>query len=186
MGNTTTPRMPSARPSEEGDPQGLALAKAEGDAYGRTLAHMTGKIAHDGGAKPAGEYLVGYAVEEAEGMYRLVDGELRWEEPSEENVHVEVAVRDLADGRFVPGLTIHATLIDAAGNEIGTHHQPFLWHPYLYHYGRNWTVSGDGAYTLRVRIEAPDFMRHDRVNGRRFAAPVEAEFTDVKIQTGKG
>jgi hypothetical protein len=30
-----------------------------------------------------------------------------------------------------------------------------------------------------VRIEPPAFMRHDRTNGRRFAAPVEVEFPDV-------
>lgn len=119
-------------------------------------------------------------------MYHLVDGELRWEEPEEENVHVEVAVRDGADGRFIPGLTVYATLIDGSGDEVGTHQQPFLWHPYLYHYGRNWVVPGDGEYTLRVQIDAPDFMRHDEVNGKRFAEPVDVEFTGVKIQTGGG
>ncbi len=182
----TEPRTPPARSSEEADPRGLELAKAEGDAYGRTLRHMTQEIADDGGEKAAGDYLVGYAIEEAEGMYRYVDGQLRWEEPEEENLHIEVAVRDGADGRFIPGLTVYATLIDGHGTEVGTHQQPFLWHPYLFHYGRNWVVPGDGEYTLRVRIEPPDFMRHDEVNGKRFTQVVEAEFAGVKVKTGKG
>ena len=32
---------------------------------------------------------------------------------------------------------------------------PFLWHPYLYHYGTNAKVPGEGPYTVRVRID-PD------------------------------
>ncbi len=146
---------------------------------------MAGKEAHDGGEQAAGDYLIGYAVEEAEGMYLMQDGELVWHQPEDENVHVEVSVRDRADGRFVPGLTVHATLIDAAGNELGTHRQAFLWHPWLYHYGRNWKVPGDGAYRLRVQIASPDSPRHDKTNGRRFAEPVEVEFADVSIETGQ-
>lgn len=56
----------------------------------------------------------------------------------------------------------------------------------LFHYGRNWVVPGDGEYTLRARIEPPDFMRHDEVNGKRFTQVVEAEFAGVKVKTGKG
>ena len=94
-------------------------------------------------------------------------------------------VRDGADGRFVPGLSVSATLIDADGNEVGTHEQPFLWHPWLYHYGRNWKVPGDGMYTLRVRVEPPTYARHDKKNGVRYREPVEVEFRGVKIETGQ-
>ncbi|MGI8494297.1 MAG: iron transporter [Pyrinomonadaceae bacterium] len=57
---------------------------------------------------------------------------------------------------------IHLTINDADGKEIGTHEMPFLWHPYLYHYGRNWKVPGDGEYSLHFRIETPDFPRRDK------------------------
>jgi uncharacterized protein involved in high-affinity Fe2+ transport len=67
---------------------------------------------------------------------------------------------------------------------MGTHQVPFLWHPWLYHYGRNWQLPGDGEYTMRVRINAPTFMRHDPENGIRYAEPVEVEFDSVKIETG--
>lgn len=176
---------PPMKSSDEASSQQLELAKQQGQALQQALDHMMQKVAHDGGEKSAGEYLVAYAVEAAEGMYQLQDDELVWQEPGDKNVHVEVAVRDGADGRFIPGLTVYATLIDESGQEVGTHQQPFLWHPWLYHYGRNWQVPGDGTYRLKVNIEPPTFMRHDKKNGKRFAAPVEVEFTSVSIKTGQ-
>ncbi len=110
---------------------------------------------------------------------------MEWVAPQEENAHLEVVVRDGADGRFIPGLTVYATLIDSTGNEIGTHQQPFLWHPWLYHYGRNRKLPGDDIYTLRIRIEAPEFGRHDKISGERFADPVEIEFVKVGITSGQ-
>ena len=93
-------------------------------------------------------------------------------------------MRDAADGRFVPDVNVHATLVDPAGREVGTHRQPLIWHPMLYHYGRNWTVPQDGEYRLRIRVEAPTFLRHDEINGRRFTEPVDVEFTGVRVMRG--
>ena len=84
----------------------LDLALEQGEAYGRALAYMTGEVAHDGGEQEAGHYSIGYAIEEAEGMYEWFEGELVWRNPQDENVHVEVSVRDAADGRFVPGVRV--------------------------------------------------------------------------------
>ncbi len=61
-------------------------------------------------------------------MYEWADGELVWRDPSEENLHVEVAVRNAGDGRFVPGVRVLATLTEPGGDEVGTHEQPLLWH----------------------------------------------------------
>lgn len=163
----------------------LDFARAQGEAYGRALAYMTGEVAHDGGEQRAGDYLIGYAVEEAEGMYEWVDDGLVWRDPGEENLHVEVAVRDGGDGRFVPGRPSVGNPDRSAGNDLGTHEQPLLWHHIIYNYGRNWSVPSDGEYTLRVRVEPPTFMRHDEVNGRRFVEPVEVEFRNVKVKRGQ-
>jgi hypothetical protein len=170
--------------SDEANQEQLRLAKEQGQAFQKALAHMTQKEAH-GAEKPAGDYLVSYAVEHAEGMYHFHEGQLHWQEPQDENVHLEIVVRDGADGRFIPGLTVYATLMDSAGRKVGSHLQPFLWHPWLYHYGRNWQVPGDGEYILRVRVEPPHFMRHDKLNGKRFTEPTEVEFAHVKIETGQ-
>jgi hypothetical protein len=163
----------------------LDLAIAQGDAYGAALEYMTGTVAHGGGQTEAGHYLIGYAVEEAEGMYMFEDGELTWMNPTEENVHIEVAVRDRADGRFVPGVKEFVTVIAPDGTEVGTEEQPLLWHPMIYHYGRNWTVPSDGTYTLKVRVEPPTFMRHDEVNGMRFTQVEEVVFENVSIERGQ-
>jgi hypothetical protein len=180
----TTVHMPPMGSSDEANEHELNLARAQGDSFGRALDHMTQDVAH-GKVQRAGDYLVGYAVEDAEGMYSLVDGELVWRNPQDENIHVEVVVRDGADGRFVPALDVTATLIDSEGNEIGTHQQPFLWHPWLYHYGRNWRVPGPGDYTLRIHIALPNFMRHDKINGQRYATALDVEFTEVTISPGQ-
>ncbi len=177
-------QQPPMQPRDEATETQLRLAKAQGDTFEQAVTRMITAEAH-GAERPVGDYIVGYAVEKAEGMYQLHDGQLRWVEPQEENAHVEVVVSDGADGRFIPGLTVYATLIDSTGNEIGTHQQPFLWHPWLYHYGRNWQLPGDGIYTLRIRVEAPEFGRHDKINGKRFAEPVEVEFVKVGITTGQ-
>jgi hypothetical protein len=172
------------QPSDEATAEQLQLARAQGDALQRALDAMTRMDAHSA-PKRAGDYEVICIAEDAEGMYIMRDGRLEWQEPQAENAHIEIGVRDGADGRFIPGLTVYVTLLDGNGKEIGTHQQPFLWHPWLYHYGRNWQAPGDGAYTVRVRIEAPDFPRHDKINGKRFAEPVEVEFAGVKIKTGQ-
>lgn len=83
-------------------------------------------------------------------------------------------------------MRVTVTLLDPDGKEVGTHEQPLLWHPMIYHYGRNWQVPADGAYTLRAHIEPPTFMRHDEVNGQRFLEAVDVEFNNVKMERGKG
>lgn len=118
----------------------------------------------------AGQYTVVLVQENAEGMYMLEGGQLVWSEaPEEANAHFEIAVADAGDGRFVPGLDVEITLL-RAGQELWTTALPFLWHPFLYHYGGNARVPGAGDdYTVRAHIASPTFMRHDPVNGKRYA-----------------
>jgi hypothetical protein len=180
--NMTATKTPPMIASDEATEDQLQLAREQGDMMGKALDHMITKVADDGQEKKAGDYLVGYAIEKAEGMYMMDDnGELQWHEPEEENIHVEVSVRDGADGRFIPCLTVHARLVDSEGNDAGMHKQPFIWHPWVFHYGRNWHVEKEGDYKLVVDIKAPDFHRHDKKNGKRFADDVNAVFSEVKI-----
>lgn len=182
----TPSRIPPREVSDEADKNQLDMAKAEGDAYQKSLAYMVKDVADTGATARAGDYLVGFAQERAEGMYMLQsEGKLEWDEVGEENCHLEVAVSDAADGRFIPYLIIHATLTPEAGEAVGPTEIPFVWHPGVYHYGKNLKVPGDGRYSLRVRIEAPTFMRHDEVNGKRYAEAVEVTFEGVEIRTGR-
>ncbi|HPE11639.1 MAG: iron transporter [Actinobacteria bacterium] len=170
--------------TDEATQRQLDLARAQGDAYAEAVQYMATEVADDGGQKPAGDYIVAYAVEKAEGMYAWQDGGLVWQEPEAENAHIEITVLDGSDKRFVPGLTVAVTVIAPDGTLVGTNEQPMLWHPMIYHYGRNWALPADGDYTLKVHIEPPQFMRHDEINGKRFQEPVEVEFTDVHIERG--
>lgn len=171
--------------SDESTMDQLRLARAQGEAFGSAVKMMTSKEAQ-GAEAEAGDMLIGWAVEHAEGMYHWMNGELVWQNPAEdENAHIEIVVRDRHDGRFVPGLTVTVSVLDPNGNQVGTHEQPFLWHPWLYHYGRNWSVPGDGSYKLAVLVEPPTFMRHDKENGKRYDRPVEVEFDNVRIETGQ-
>ncbi len=183
---TSDTRIPPMDPNtSEADRTQLDLARAQGDAYGRALAHMAERVANDGGTTEAGNYTVGYAVEEAEGMWEWTGDRLTWRRPDNENLHLEVSVRDRADGRFVPGLRVTATLTAPGGDTVGPVLLPLLWHPMIYHYGCNLEAPTDGQYTLTVHIDPPTFMRHDEVNGRRFAEPVDVEFPAVRVQRGQ-
>jgi hypothetical protein len=171
--------------SNEANPEQLRVALEQGDAYGHAMQVM----AREEGAlmARAGELLVAFVHEQAEGMYAPAGfgGPLEWREaPQDANAHLEVAVADGADGRFVPDLRVTVTLL-AGEDEIFTYRAPFLWHPFLHHYGFNARVPGQGPFNVRIRIEPPDWMRHDYVNGRRYADPVEVTFADVTFEPGR-
>ncbi len=182
----TPPQRPPDRVTDEATAEGLKLAKEAGDVYRRMVDYFIAKVATAGAKKEAGNYLIGFAAEHAEPVYHLVGGKLKLVKPAEgENAHLEVVVADAADGRFIPELTVYVTLIGPDGNEVGTYHLPFLWHPTMYHYGRSIHVPRDGKYGARVAIDTPTFARHDKVNGKRYEQPVTAEFTGITITTGR-
>ncbi len=178
-------KKPPMEKSDEAKLEQLDLAREQGKTYLNALKEMSKKEADTGGETKAGNYVVAYAIENAEGMYALKNGELKWQGPGKKNCHIEISVRDGADDRFIPHLDVTVTVLDESGNEVGSHKQEFLWHPWLYHYGRNWELPGDGKYTLKVDIKAPKFMRHDKKNGLRFANDVQVVFEGVKIKTGQ-
>ena len=182
MGQTTQNQR--LKRSDEINEEQIKLAKRQGEVFQEAIQIMTQKDAH-GTQRAEGDYIIAWVSEKAEGMYIMRNGQLEWDEPQIENTHLELAVCSLADGRFVPNLTVYATLIDQKGDKIGMHQQPFLWHPWLYHYGRNWHVPDEGPYTLSVRVEVPFFPSHDKTNGKLFDEPVEVEFSNVKLAIGQ-
>jgi hypothetical protein len=141
----------------------------------------------EGGAAvtTAGDYLVALISEHAEGMYAPGEEGLVWRDvPGDANAHIEVAVADGADGGFVPELDVAVTVLDG-DIELFRWPAPFLWHPFLHHYGLNARVPGEGPYTVIVEIEPPWWMRHDPVNGARYAEAVEVAFKDVSFTPGR-
>jgi uncharacterized protein involved in high-affinity Fe2+ transport len=146
---------------------------------------MVEDVANTGETQESGDYFVGFAQEEAEGLYAPTGaGNLEWQEPDEANCHIEIAVCDADDGRFIPELDI-AVSVRQDGEAVTSFRPDFLWHPGLFHYGANITLPGDGVYTLVVAIDPPTFHRHDHDNGHRYVDPVEVTFENVSIETGQ-
>lgn len=181
----TADRNPPAKPSDEADRKQLELARQEGGKYLASLEYMANEVADNGGKQRAGDFIVAFAQERAEGMYEMKDGTLQWVAAEDyKNCHMEIAVLDATDHRFVPYLDITCTLMKDGEDPIEFKPE-FLWHPGLYHYGKDLTVPGDGTYDLHVAIAAPTFPRHDEVNGRRYGAPVEVTFEGIAVTTGR-
>lgn len=173
--------------SEEFDDRQQTLAEEAGEAYQQAVRYMIDEVATDGAMATEGDYIVGVAVEEAEGLYEMSgDGELSWTEPADdENCHVEVAVADAADGRFVPDVDVTATLTAPDGTEVGPFEPAFLWHPGLYHYGQNVHVPDGGEYTVEVHVDPPTFARHDEQNGDRYEDAADVTFEGIQVEPGQ-
>jgi hypothetical protein len=176
------PSVGAEAPSSEATTAQLALTKQEGDLYGQALSMVAqeAKVV----TTTAGDFQVSLIAKKATGLWKLKDSGLVWTDPGSSNAHLEVAVRDAGDGRFVPGLNITLSLTAPDGTSVGKHKLPFVWHPWFYHYGLNWKVPGDGDYTAKAHIDAATFARHDQSNGNRYADPVDVDFT-ITIQTGQ-
>lgn len=176
---------PAKTASEAADQRHRELAREEGEAYRRSMRHLVEDVAHSGATEEVSDYVVAVGQEEATGSYRRQDGELSFVEPTAENCYLAVPVADAVDGRFVPHLSVSATLSTADGETIGPVDLPFRWHPGLYHYGSNLTVPGDGTYDVEVRIDAPSFGRRDRENGDRYRESVTVQFADLDVACGQ-
>ncbi len=163
-----------------------AAARRQGDAYTAALAIMQDDVdVHR--TKEVDDYIVTLACEEAEGMYRPVNDEsLEWSVPEASlNKHIEIAVQDRKDHRFVPDLRIHATITSSDGAVAFDGKLPFLWHPFLWHYGCNIHIDGSGDYDIAVVIEQPHFGRHDEQNGKRYQKEVSMSFEAVPLEPGR-
>lgn len=179
----TEARTPPTKSSDEAKPHQHRMAQEQGDAYVTALHHMANTVADAGGEQAVEDVIVAYAVEAAEGMYKMRGGDLVWTEPRGSNAHVEISVRDGADNRFVPGLEVAVIVRASDSGEVAFDGMlPMLWHPWLYHYGANVAVPGPGKYDIEVRVEPPEFHRHDEKNGKRYEKPIECVFEAVEFK----
>jgi hypothetical protein len=179
------PDNPEKQPSDEVDANQLQQSRTEGEAYLSSVSYMANTVANDGGTTAVGDYVVGYAQEDAEPLYRLVEeGEFELVDPDEENCHLEVVVADREDHRFVPYCDVSVEL-ERDGEAYGPFDLSFLWHPGVYHYGANVEVPSAGVYDMHVTVDPPEFHRHDEQNGDRYGESVTVTFEAVDVETGQ-
>lgn len=161
------------------------MARKEGAAVAQSLEHF---LAEKKGAKAkAGGMIIAVATEPAQGWWEKSElGELTWRDAApDENQHIEIFVLDAEDQRVIPNLSVEVTLIDEYGESLMTKRHKFFWHPLAYHYDSNWLVPGEGFYDIRVHIDSPDFPRHGRDEGRRYAKPVDVTLEGLYMKPGR-
>jgi hypothetical protein len=132
------------------------------------------------GHRIEGDYLVAYVVDKARWLQYHKDGIPVVEKPRHENAYIGIAVHRASDFRFIKNLKVVLTVFDEYGRALGSQEQVYHPRPGLHHYGRNWSLPGDGSYTLRVRIDALD-IKGDPIS----PAIVDVEFPHVMIHTGQ-
>lgn len=169
--------------------QQTSLSMLQGQAYSHTLKDMY-KQANFGKDTTLGDYFIALAVEYAEGWWAFDGDKFRYKVENEEsgktNAHIEVAVCDAKTKRFLHDLDVTATLYDDAGNIVGTMDEPFMWHPWLYHYGQNWRVPHAGKnYRVHVHFQPPSYRRYGKEYGNTFTLPADIDFYQVTIKTGQ-
>jgi hypothetical protein len=171
--------------SDEIDLNQIQQSRTEREIYQTSVTYMPNSIANDGGKTEAGDYVIGYAQEGAEPLYRLVEeGEFELVEPEAENRHLEVVVADRADKRFVPYCSVSATL-EREGTGHGPFDLSFLWHPGVYHDGANFELPESGRYDLKVTVDPPGFRRHDATDGDRYGESATVEFDGIGVKIGQ-
>ncbi|MGN6566583.1 MAG: iron transporter [Flavipsychrobacter sp.] len=186
--HVNTHELAKKKPLSELMEQHQNIAKLSGKAFKHTLKDMY-KQANDGKDTIAGDYFVAVAVEYAEGWWHYAGDKFRYkienEESGKTNAHVEVAICDAKTTRFMHDMNVQATLYEDS-KSIGTKHEPFMWHPWLYHYGENWRVPmASKHYRIHVHFDPPPYKRYGRLYGKQFTDPVDLDFDDIHIKTGQ-
>lgn len=162
----------------------IELAKNQGKALNDAADYM--KSMDNYVEQEADDYIITVVSEEAEGTYRLKNGDLEWQVPNERfNTHMEILVRDKDDKRFIPGLHITAKIFDQNDQLVEEKEFPLFWHPFLVHYGANFHIPKEGKYTVVVNIPAPTFPRHDEIKGKRYAKDVTVTMPPLELEAGR-
>ena len=168
--------------------EALELATSEGNAIDRPLADLMRNPDASGSQVRSGAYRIAVVVQRARGDWEVRDGKLIFIEPDSAIgpiAHMDVIVRDAASGRLVPRLSVRATILDSRRRVIDTYTMPFMWHPWMSHYGLNVPVPGKGRYTVRVRAEAPAFRRYGSLALGKFNKAIDADVRGVRFVTAE-
>ncbi len=161
------------------------LVRSQGISFSLALDEMKEEDSY--ASKELDDYLLSVACEKAEGVYNYDQhGQLKWMIPAAgDNQHLEVVVQDVKDKRFIPQLKIEATIITQHNKPLQTIDLPFIWPPFLYHYGTNISIPTEGQYFVRITIKKPNFCRHDQELGKRYQNDVSLTLGPLNLTPGR-
>lgn len=161
------------------------LAKAQGITYSLALDEMKGEASH--ASVEIEDYIISVACENAEGMYMYSSsGKLHWMVPEKkDNQHFEVSVQDKDDKRFIPSLEVNAQILDENKKMVTKMEVPFIWHPFLFHYGVNCSIPKKGTYYAVIEIKKPAFHRHDQTYGKKYEKDVSVTLGPITLTPGR-
>ena len=157
------------------------LARKQGDALINSMNLHLEELVHT--VKKIDDYIVTVAFEGAEGMYRVEkDGEIGWVKPGKFGaMHAQIIIQDRDDKRFVPNLDVSVRIFDNEGTVISEEEAPFMWHPFVFHYGLETVLPDEGEYIIEVKINTPTFPRHTKNHGKRYQTTVTARLDPIKV-----
>lgn len=170
----TPGHLPPEQPGNEATEAQLRLAREQGKAYAAAVAWERGGAAWSAESR-AGDFLLTAALSPGEGGWDPASGGLQWRDPAPGALHLRIFAADGGDGRFVPGATLHARFLDAAGSQLGEAPLPQGIYPLTDAYGSDVQLP-TGTRAIEVRIDPLPWRRHDPYNGDRFSAPTLAVF----------
>jgi len=164
--------------------EATGLARDEGAVVDRPLSALLRDGDVSGSQVRSGDYKVTVLVREARGYWNVRNGSLGFVDPNSSVgpvAHLDVIVRDATTGRFVPGLKVRATILNSRKKEVDTYPMPFMWHPWVNHYGLSVPMPGSGRYTVRVRTDAPAFRRYGSTALKKFNRAVDVSVRGVSF-----
>lgn len=164
----------------------IELARQEGIAVERSLTGILREANVSGSQRRSGDYNVAVVVQNPRGSWEQRNGKLIYARPDSDIgpiSHIEVSIRDATTGRLLPGLNVHASIVDSRKRAINTYPMPFMWHPWMNHYGLDVAVPGKETYTIRVRADAPSFRRYGGTALRKFNRAIDVEMRGVRFAT---
>lgn len=142
------------------------------------------EISSEGGEQNAGEYKIGYIVEEAEGWWEGDPSALKWRNPAPgETTHLEILPFDPKNGLLIPGMQISLSVLDNSGKEVDKKPLNFYYSEF-YHYANNFNIPQSGKYILKAELTPPAFPRHgsESGEGKVFTKPATVQFENVDIK----
>lgn len=161
--------------SNEANAEQLADARRQGKAY-EDAVRWEREGASWAADVRAGDMHLTAALSAGEGGWELSGRELVWHDPPSGSVHLRIFAADNGDGRFIPGATVHARFLDAAGKPLAEEILPAGIYPLTDAYGKD-VVLPAGARRLMIVVDPLPWRRHDPYNGDRFSDPTVALFS---------